>query len=342
MMMRTFRLLVCWPMVLLPALFAATARAHNHRIKIQHIKKGGHHHRRQEEASHSHDTHTHRTLGAGTSNFGGWHQHAAGQKCSTHDPSAEAVESSNRLARQWLDSKGGGRRILQDLETIVLPVCFHVIRPDGDTATDFLNTASLQEQLDALNRSFSSQSCCDTNQFWCNGECSIDTALRFEMAVLSADDGGYVSGSTTSNVADASVCVTRTVNDDWYFADTFSETEKDMKRTLRVGDATVLNIYYKSFADGTLGYATFPSEFTREGDVDGVIIDDSTIVGGVSIAFNEGVSIADQTNNSRVVCLLGLETAHTSSPFHTTPFAFYFSNRTLLRMRYVRVFPVFD
>jgi hypothetical protein len=53
--------------------------------------------------------------------------------------------------------------------SIVVPVCFHVIRPieDPETGDIFLDKASLQVQLDALNQAFSTESCCDVAEEWC-------------------------------------------------------------------------------------------------------------------------------------------------------------------------------
>ena len=241
------------------------------------LAHGAHSHHHEEDPQH-------RSLGTGTSHYGERH----GRKCGTHDPSDARIARSNEVAHKWLQAKGG-RRALQD-DPIVLPICFHVIRPDENNP-DFLNTESLQVQLDALNLSFSSHSCCDTSQPWCNaGDCSIETGIRFELALLDPTDGSWVQGSTTPNVADANACATRTVNADWYSSFTESSTELNLKRTLRVGDASVLNVYFKTNNEGILGYATFPDEFTVAGDIDGVIINDATVIGGSSVEYDEGVS----------------------------------------------------
>jgi len=267
-MISTPRSFSCLHSVLVLFLFADTSLAH-----------GSHSHQQK-------DLH-HQSLGAGTS---GLEHEGHGRKCGTREPSPDEIDRSNKLAHKWLESKGGIRRALQD-DPIVLPVCFHVVRPD-ESDPEFLNTASLQLQLDALNLSFSSQSCCDTSQPWCNvGDCSIEMGIRFEMALLDPTDGtSWVPGTTTPNVADDNTCVTRNVNADWYSAETDSSTEHNMLRTLRVGDASVLNIYYKTISMGFLGYATFPAWFKIIGDVDGVVINDATIVGGSSLEYNEGVS----------------------------------------------------
>lgn len=210
----------------------------------------------------------------------------AHRRCSTHDPTPQGIESSNKLAHTWLEN--GGRRKLQ--ETITLPVCFHVVRPDS---SEFLETPRLQAQLDALNAAYSSGSCCDLGQAWCNGECSIETGFRFEMALLDASGSWAPDAGTTPTVADANTCVTRFVNGAWYAADAFSADADVMKRSLRVGDASVLNVYFKAFFDGTLGYAAFPDEFSIFGDIDGVVMNEQTLIGATDPSYSqyqEGVS----------------------------------------------------
>jgi hypothetical protein len=209
------------------------------------------------------------------------------------------------LVQTWSDLKnqnikvGGGvrnRNLSQDTESIVVPVCFHVIRPlqdpvDGDI---FIDTASLQLQLDALNLAFSPESCCDeATELWCTGECSIETGIRFAMLVLDAN--GDPTGDTTSQVSsDASVCTTRSVNEAWYTSEVLSMEEENMKRALRRGDARVLNVYFSAPRVGSellLGHATLPYSYVTNRYSDGVVLSDTTIVGGSDVEFSEGVSI---------------------------------------------------
>jgi hypothetical protein len=193
---------------------------------------------------------------------------------------------------------GGGvrkRNLVQETEIIVVPVCFRVIRPLQDPDDDiFMDTASLQLQLDALNLAFSPESCCDeATELWCTGECSIETGIRFAMLVLDAN--GDPTGDTTSQVSSyASVCTTRSVNEAWYTSESGSREEENMKRALRRGDARVLNVYFgKPFlsAGEILAYATFPYDYVTNRYADGVVLSDTTIVGGSDVEFNEGVSI---------------------------------------------------
>jgi hypothetical protein len=117
-----------------------------------------------------------------------------------------------------------------------------------------------------------------------SGECSTETGIRFAMLVVDAN--GDPTGSTTSQVSDASACTTRSINEQWY---SNSDHELSMKRALRRGDASVLNVYFNSPKD-LLGYAYYPTSYVKGRFRDGVVVADTSIVGGSSASYNEGVS----------------------------------------------------
>jgi hypothetical protein len=118
-------------------------------------------------------------------------------------------------------------------------------------------------------------------------ECSIETGIRFAMLVV--DTNGDATGSTTSQVSDASACTTRSINEAWYTSTRYSEVERSMKRALRRGDASVLNAYFTGLRAGLLGYASFPDRYVTDQILDGISVTDTAIVGGY-IPFDEGVS----------------------------------------------------
>jgi len=143
------------------------------------------------------------------------------------------------VMKQWLE-RNNPHRNLQSDDIILIPVCFHVIRPTIDENVTFLDVAHLQLQLDALQRTFSADSCCNTTQSWCTpGQCSVDTGFRFAMAYLNATTGQWDpdAGTTTTVVGSDSTnggsrtCITRTQNDSWYYSEAHSQDEKDMKRS---------------------------------------------------------------------------------------------------------------
>jgi hypothetical protein len=108
--------------------------------------------------------------------------------------------------------------------------------------------------------------------------------------MLVVDDNRYFTGSTTSQVSDASACTTRSINEAWYTSIGGSEVDKSMKRALRRGDARVLNAYFTRLEDGLLGYAYGPAGYVTNRILDGVSVTDTAIVGGSDESFNEGVS----------------------------------------------------
>jgi hypothetical protein len=93
-----------------------------------------------------------------------------GRTCGTPEPTAEERTNERKVVQAW--SKLNGNRMLGDTGNsapIVVPVCFHVIRPTDDPATGdiFLDKARLQVQLDTLNQAYSTESCCDEAEAWC-------------------------------------------------------------------------------------------------------------------------------------------------------------------------------
>ena len=63
-----------------------------------------------------------------------------------------------------------------------------------------------------------------------------------------------------------------------------------IKRALRQGDASALNVYSVGFpvGSGLLGYATFPDEYSSDPTNDGVVILYSTVPGGTAAPYNLG------------------------------------------------------
>jgi hypothetical protein len=155
--------------------------------------------------------------------------------CGAPEPTKERMIHDQKLVSTWSDLKNQNKKVsggvrsrkLQDTtEIIVVPVCFHVIRPFQDPANGdmFIDIASLQLQLDALNQAFSPDSCCDEAiEPWCTGECSIETGIRFAMLVLDANGDPSIGGDSTTTTtyqvsppsSDVSVCTTRSVNEAW-------------------------------------------------------------------------------------------------------------------------------
>ena len=121
--------------------------------------------------------------------------------------------------------------------------------------------------------------------------------IRFEMALVNKH--GAVVG-TSNSTSDRKACVTRRHGHRWM---TMSIAERYIKKKLRVGDERTLNIYYirPSFTlgdehdnDMTLGYATYPWNYQDNPLQDGVVIEPTTIVGGVTDKYNEGDTLVHE------------------------------------------------
>ena len=204
----------------------------------------------------------------------------------------ENVSDQHRFEQQRALSIYQSRPSSARAESITVPVCFFVLTPTSRAWN--LTEAQLQGQLDALNIAYSSQSCCDINESWCNGECSIDTGISFKMAKMDSA-GVVIDGSFADNVTDAGACVVHIENDAYSMA--YGDSRDNVKKTaLHKGDAKVLNVYFSDFSR-YLGIATFPWEYTgtEELALDGVIIKYTTIPGSSSTKFNEGDTLAHET-----------------------------------------------
>lgn len=72
----------------------------------------------------------------------------------------------------------------------------------------------------------------------------------------------------------------QTVNAAWSTMAQDSASETNAKRALRKGGKADLNIYTGSLPGGLLGWATFPSSYSRYPLMDGVVLHFATFPGG--------------------------------------------------------------
>jgi hypothetical protein len=82
--------------------------------------------------------------------------------------------------------------------------------------------------------------------------------------------------------------VDRTTNASWYTMSPGSIEEKQAKAALRVGSADDLNIYTANPGGGLLGWATFPSSYSKQPTMDGTVVLFSSLPGGSAKPYHLG------------------------------------------------------
>lgn len=84
------------------------------------------------------------------------------------------------------------------------------------------------------------------------------------------------------------VAVDYSANDAWYTAGYGSREERELKSALRQGSADDLNLYANNMGGGLLGWATFPSSYQGQPDMDGVMLLTDSLPGGDAAPYNRG------------------------------------------------------
>jgi len=91
--------------------------------------------------------------------------------------------------------------------------------------------------------------------------------------------------------------VDRTTNATWYTAGPGTSAETNMKLALRRGSAQHLNLYTNNPGGGVLGWATFPSSYTKSPRNDGVVVLNGTLPGGSAAPYNLGDTGVHETGH---------------------------------------------
>jgi hypothetical protein len=89
----------------------------------------------------------------------------------------------------------------------------------------------------------------------------------------------------------------RTTNQVWFDGCYSSTTASAMKKVLRKGTASALNIYTCNPSGGILGYATFPSNYASNPSNDGVVVLHSSLPGGTAAPYNLGDTLTHEVGH---------------------------------------------
>lgn len=105
--------------------------------------------------------------------------------------------------------------------------------------------------------------------------------MNSQISVLNA---AYASAGISFSL----VSVDTTANNTWYTCTNGTTAEQQMKTALHKGGKNALNLYTNNMGQGLLGWATFPSDYTRAPSMDGVVVLYSSLPGGSAAPYNLG------------------------------------------------------
>jgi hypothetical protein len=164
--------------------------------------------------------------------------------------SGNTLRGAEREPVAWKDPPiGDAPDVVRKAATI--PVYFHVFT---DGAIGNLTNHQLQNQVNVLNTGFG------------GFEGGVATGFGFKLAGVERID-----------------------NPNWFYNLTYgSPVSREAKAATHVGDARTLNVWTTN-GPGYLGFASFPAEYKRAPEMDGIVLDYNTFVGG---AYGERFSLA--------------------------------------------------
>jgi hypothetical protein len=84
------------------------------------------------------------------------------------------------------------------------------------------------------------------------------------------------------------VLTDRTANAQWLGMSLGSAAESEAKSALRQGSAQDLNIYFANPGGGSLGFASWPWDYSSSPELDGIVVLFTTVPGGIAAPYNLG------------------------------------------------------
>jgi hypothetical protein len=137
--------------------------------------------------------------------------------------------------------------------SVVVPVYVHVISGGAGVDNGDLPDGMIYNQIDVLNKAYGGQ----------NG--ALATPFTFQLVGIDRTRNASLFGMSPGSVQEAIA-----------------------KAVLHKGDARTLNLYTANPGGGLLGWATFPWDYTKSPQMDGVVILHSSLPGGSATPYNLG------------------------------------------------------
>ncbi|MGB3441674.1 MAG: zinc metalloprotease [Actinophytocola sp.] len=201
------------------------------------------------------------------------HSDVSGVECATDEGSAARVRPGqhaherNELsqkevvaAEKEMNARLAGLRGAGTQAVTTVPVVFHVITASGGTGN--VTNTQINQQITEMNQNFA------------GGESSAAANTEFQFTLQA---------------------VRRVTNTNWFNNVDTPSVEAAMKSATREGDAGVLNIW--STNTSYLGFATFPSWYAADPELDGVVIQYGSVPGGGITNFNLGKTASHETGH---------------------------------------------
>jgi hypothetical protein len=176
----------------------------------------------------------------------------ANRGCGTRELSDEEVRLTDEHAKSQMDRLSrAGVQTERVAGSVTVNVYFHVITNTAGAGN--LNATQVANQIRVLNEGFSG-----------------------------------VSGGASTPFTFVLVSTDYTANNTWFTATNGTTAERQMKTALHKGTAKDLNFYTNGMGGGLLGWATFPSDYSRDPLMDGVVCLYSSLPGGSTANYNQG------------------------------------------------------
>jgi len=208
----------------------------------------------------------------------------------TQDPARyQRFMDLETFTANYITNQGGPiQRLINQNGVITIPVVVHVLhRGEAIGSGRNISLAQIQSQITALNEDFRRLNSDKTNTPSAFTGVASDFGFEFRLACQDPN------GNPTDGV------VRRQTNKNSFtyisLGDKPNENAMGIKMSSISGSDpwptnTYLNIWVVDFSDATLGYATFPGDFANNPNVDGIVIETTSMgrTGNVSAPFEKG------------------------------------------------------